>query len=233
MKKFELWTNDEVERSLLVPVEDIQKIVDLSQDRYYGLRNLNMTDKKIDSLCKKLNGLMTDDVEIGDADDLQEWIDLQGVKAEAFEFGDFVETKNTIVYNKQFYNGNNFEEESMYEWWDGHNHVKEFVFPCNSATEITISDSNYSLDEWDGRNHKSGSDFYHEDVHKIIEIDGKKPNEPMYLIYGYSQYQGSHTTGIIMTREEVIAHIEEISDNDGYKRNIDEYMENIDAIEIN
>lgn len=82
-----------------------------------------------------------------------------------------------------------------------------------------ITDDYYSLDEWDGHNHTTGGLGLHQYVHKIVDEPDK------YLIHFASQHAGSIDEARIVTRNELINHLESLN------RELEEYLFEIDQLE--
>jgi hypothetical protein len=102
--------------------------------------------------------------------------------------------------------------ENYYEYWDGSKHIitpifnsvlVEFDGELETDLDETYIDSNYYFKE----------KFCHANSYKIISIDGEKPAEPMFLVEEYSQWQGNHKTGKIMTEIELKNYCEAENDN--------------------
>lgn len=86
-----------------------------------------------------------------------------------------------------------------------------------TRTSYVITDDYYSLDEWDGHDHTTGGLGLHQYVHKIV-------NEPdKYLIHFASQHTGSIDEARVVTRDELIQHLESLNrELEGYLFEIDE-----------
>lgn len=110
-------------------------------------------------------------------------------------------------YEKCFFNPSECDTYKVYEWWDGHNWKKDMVGEDDDIIKVTL-ESKYDLDYWDGHNNVYGGVGLHANLHKIITIDGE-PVEDKILWESWSQWQGSQTTGEIMTVSEVIESLTE------------------------
>ena len=101
-----------------------------------------------------------------------------------------------------------------YDWWNGSNHKTETAHQSITVTKVdTEDDVHLDLDEY---NHKysgyctGGQQWYHEVVYKVINLDGETVND-MYLLRGYSNWQESHPTGVVLSKDELDKHLEEIN----------------------
>jgi hypothetical protein len=112
------------------------------------------------------------------------------------------------THNNEFYNLKYGYEIELYRWMKGTN-VEVIYGEEIIETSLVISEKSVNLDEWDGNNYSTGSKFEHEEVHKIFEINGKKV-ENQFLLVHWSQWQGTHPEGRIMTLEEIIEHLKEL-----------------------
>ncbi|MHC0036897.1 hypothetical protein [Pseudoneobacillus sp. C159] len=124
------------------------------------------------------------------------------------------------MYNDEFYNLKDGYEVRLYRWMKGTN-LEVIYDEVSIETSLIVSEESVCLDVWDGRNYSTGSQFEHEKVYKIFEVDGIKV-EDMYLVEHWSQWQGTHTEGIIMSRNDLNNHLKSL-DYDVIK-----YMNKID-----
>lgn len=111
----------------------------------------------------------------------------------------------------------------VYEYFDGSN-LKEIINDSEyslPATELTVTKDYVSLDEWDGHNLTTGGVGEHQEIHKVIEIDGETPDEPLYLINKWSQWQGEIPSGEVVDEYVLKEHLERL------ERDADEYIKEI------
>ena len=216
MKKFQIWENTELREAtedtrggILIPENEIVQSAILSGGTYYLIPGLSLD--ATDSLTKALA-----DYNLADESDLREFLAEQGVKFDSIDIASDIETIRSIVcYDTQERNFSDladFYSESTYQWLRESNWKTEFCGDEITVTEVTIEDDTcQNLDEWDGSNWKTGgNNFYHEDVFRVLELDGEKV-ENTYLLREYSQYNTDHQTAKIMTKDELDRHIEEIN----------------------
>lgn len=112
-------------------------------------------------------------------------------------------------------------EDDTYSYWDGSNWQTVQFDECWTENIITVDPDFVNLDEWDGSNWKTGGIGLHQRIYRIVELDGEKPSEPTFLLEKWSQWQGDHPKGEIMTTSEVAEHLKEIG------RDVDEYMKEL------
>lgn len=105
-------------------------------------------------------------------------------------------------YSKEIACLSDFETETVYRYWDGHNwkvkyiEVSEFKFDFNDKIWI-------NLDEWDGRNWETGGSGCH---CKITKLDDN------FVTYEYSQYQGDiPVSRILETETELIDYLTDLN----------------------
>jgi len=120
------------------------------------------------------------------------------------------------IHNQQFDDLLLCDYVSAYDWWNGSNHKTETAHDGITVTIVdTEDDPCMELDKW---NHKcngfctGGIQFYHKIVYKVINLDGEKV-EDTYLLRCSSQWQDSHPQGVVLSKDELDAHLEDI----GYK----------------
>lgn len=219
MKKFQIWENTSLKDAtgdytcggLLVPEEEIVQSATLHGGTYYLIPGLSLD--ATDSLTKALAG-----DSIYDESDLREFLTEQGVKFDSIDIASDFETIRSIVcYDTQeryFSDLADFYAEPTYQWWDGSNWKIEYCGDEITVTEVTVEDDTcQNLDEWDGSNWKTGgTNFYHEDVFRVLELDGEKV-ENMYLLREYDQYESNHDTARILTADELAKRMTEVSNN--------------------
>jgi hypothetical protein len=109
-------------------------------------------------------------------------------------------------YNKKFFDPSGLDTVGVYEWHDGSNWKQEAAGEDTVYYGIEIVDT-YDLDCWDGNNTVYSGVGEHANVHKII-LDGDAGTN-LVLWEDWSQWEGNHPMGELMTPDEVIARLEE------------------------
>jgi len=218
MKNFQIWENSYLEdvKGMLIPGDDIYKVVDLTN--FSGMEILGVSTDLIDSLNLALDAL---DEKIDSVTEMEEFLRDQNIEFRTVELLPDMPTHDTVLCfdnNEQlFFDLSDYDDTDAYDWWDGSNHKTE---TAHDGITVTIADTEddpcMDLDEW---NHKcngfctGGVAFYHEIVYKVINLDGEKVDDT-YLLRCSSQWQGSHPQGVILSKNELDAHLEEI----GYEK---------------
>ncbi len=214
MKKYQVWTEESYDHGdndrggMLIPVEDIENIVYTGNESWAEIQDGDIAE------IDRLNDLLGDTT-IDDEDDLKGFLETHGVKYHRISYPEDYQTIESELYydysNRCFFDLADCETYPAYRWWDGSNMKVEFVDEITTVTEVVAEDEMYhDLDTWDGNNYNAGTQFYHEAAYRVLELDGEKPTEEMFLLVEWSQYQGDHDTGRILTAEELAERIEEV-----------------------
>lgn len=116
----------------------------------------------------------------------------------------------------------------VYEYFNGSNlerivNEPEYQLP---TTELVVTDDFVSLDEWDGNDLTTLGVGNHQQVHRIIELDGGIEDEPLYLINKWSQWQGDVPTGEVVDVDGLKQHLEKLG------RDVEEYIGMIEGIKV-
>jgi hypothetical protein len=198
MKKL-LWIGEN-DTSYLIDMEDIVYKVDLSCETVYMFPSLEVNKENEEFLNKLLPKL----IEANDYYELQDIPELEGVEIKVA--GDSEEDRDILCYfthSKNIGNLTDCETFKVYKYWDGSNY-KEIYYDDELFTEYKLEineDSKENLDTWDGNNHSFRGKFNHGALYKITEIDGVKEDN-RYLLETWSQWQGSTSSGEILTIEQ-------------------------------
>lgn len=142
-----------------------------------------------------------------------DWTDVEELTKEIFPESSF-ESLNDYVgadsllcwddYNKVFFDLSNCDTVNIYRWWDGSNWQTVEVEGMESTIDIEVEERSYILDEFDERNMCTPKNsFDHAGFQKIIG------DEENYLLWTYSQYQGTHQEGKVVDRDELLIFIKE------------------------
>jgi hypothetical protein len=218
-KKYQIWEqqNEWEEHGMLIPAEDI---TDMVYAENYSWYQIDGTTGNVDDLVEKLEAACfaavdaDEDFELADNDDLERFLQDTGIEFDSIDFvPDYAKPEEMLCYdrdNREFFNLASVETYPVYRWWDGSNWKHEFGDDESvTVTEVTVEDESTSLDEWDGNNHTCGGTGLHQCYYKVLEMDGE-PVQDTYLLVRWSQWQGSHDTGEIMTKEQLDRHIAEL-----------------------
>lgn len=161
------------------------------------------------------------------ADEFQEILEEIGIDVSVGVADDWIDPdENVILFSREdllFYKPSELETTRVYEWWNGSNWKRIILELHMYETVVEITEKSVCLDEWDGRNWQTGGMGLHENVHKVITIDGEEV-EDMFLLVNTSQWQGSHPTGEILTVDEVRNHLKEIG------RDVEKYMYEVGSL---
>jgi len=214
MKDFEIWESDFNQNSnrggMLIPSHEISQMIDLANISICSIADLSVVE--IDKLNEKLKLWNP----LHDEEDLRIFLADEGFTFGSINLLNNSESPEEIVcfdfHNKSFDDLNLFETTPWYQWHDGSNYKEEWAGENITVTKVSVPDEKYlDLDEYDGNGNwcTGGNKFYHETVYKVVEMDGSKVDD-MYMLCQYSDYQGSHETAVIMTQDELDAHLKEI-----------------------
>ena len=217
MKNFQIWEFDFNQQSdrggMLIPEKEISQMVDLTNMSVCSITDLAVAE--INDLNQKLKGWNP----LSDEEDLREFLTDEGYKFGSIDFLNNSESPEEIVCfdfeNKSFDDLSLFETYPWYQWHNGSNYKEEWAGESVTVTKVAVEDEKYlDLDEHDGNDWCTGGvKFYHETVYKVIELDGSKVDN-MYMLCQWSQWQGDHETAVIMSKDELESHLEEIGYNE-------------------
>jgi hypothetical protein len=220
MKKYQIWEQEqwgiESEGGMLINDIEIEDKVVAEGYSWYQIEDVS---EDVDALVDKLDALYrvacesADEFEISDDEDLEQFLRDNGVSFDRVGFvPDYADTEEVLCWDgdeKCFFNLAGCDTYPTYKWWDGHNWKIEVAGESTTVTKVTVEDDYTDLDEWDGNNWTCGGTGLHQRYYKVLELDGEQV-EDMYLLVRWSQWQGSHDTGEIMTKEQLDRHIAEL-----------------------
>lgn len=225
MKKV-IWEVEEVQ-NYLIDHEEIEESIPFGDEAIVvELENSNMDDLMINGKFAEYKE--KEDTPDGwyNVDELQEFFESIGINAEvhdAPEYGDPVEFADKLIYDinaNEFGYGEYWPIVKTYEWHDGSNWKTVELGEGCTEYEMEVAETEVSLDEWNGHDMETDGTGLHEYIQKINKLDGEKVDD-RYLLVKWSQWQGSHPSGEILTIDEVKDHLEELD------RDVNEYMEAI------
>jgi len=213
MKNFEIWedeSNQNPDRGgILIPSHEISQMVDLSNISICSISDLPVAEiNKLNEKLKLWNPLH-------DEEDLRMFLADEGFTFGNINFLSDSESPEEIVCfnfdNKSFDDLSMFETTPWYQWHNGSNHKEEWAGENIIVTKVSVEDKKYlDLDEYDGSNWCTGGNkFYHETVYEVVELGGSNVDD-MFMLCQNSDYQGSHETAVIMTHDELDAHLKQI-----------------------
>ncbi len=216
-KEFVIWKNEGQEIGTLYSADEIEKVVDLSQDTYFfigGEFNRELLDK--------LNANKPEEA-IVYKEDLVDYLQSIGIDAEVDSCRDYEVSRPIIVYeagSNGFFDLSDFDTFSGVQVLErGSNWTWEFSAEgYTMETSVTVDmDTEQCLDVWTGSNWQTGWTGLHEYIYKAIEIDGDT-TEDMYLFRRTSQWEGDQDAGQVMSREELMEYLVSVG------RNPEEYL---------
>ena len=140
----------------------------------------------------------------------------------------YIDPENLLVFDgadNSFQNLDYYPTDIVYEYLDSRqNNWQYFVIQDQEgnlfADRIVVSEEFVDLDEWDGSNWRTGGVGLHEQVHKVLKVEGEAV-DGMYLVYRWSQWQGQQPDALLLTKEELADHLEELG------RDVEEYLSKI------
>ena len=216
MKNFQIWESDFNQQSdrggMLIPDKEISQMIDFTNMSVCSITDLAVTE------IKYLNEKLKDWNPLYDEEDLKEFLTEEGYKFGSINFLSNTESPQEIVCfdfdNKNFFNLAECDTYSWYQWWDGSNFKEEWAGENIGIIKVAVEDVKYlDLDEHDGNDWCTGGiRFYHETVYRVVTLDGNKVDN-MYMLCEWSQWQGDHETGRILTQDELDEHLEKIGYN--------------------
>lgn len=207
-EKMVLWVKNvrsEYERGMLIYAKEIETVVPIFNWKIRHWDEVNYDEEMAD----KLNNQIPEDFNKLDWDEQDEVLD------EIVGKDGITITENYVDYNKclcyDFYNREfadlaYYDTMKIYRYHDGSNRQTISLDDEDEEFEMTLKDK-YNLDVWDGNNRTWGGRFEHAILHKVDVVDDNRNN--LILWEEWSQWQGSHPTGKIMTHEEVLGRLEE------------------------
>lgn len=179
------------------------------------------TAEEIDDLAEKL----TTKYREGSPADLGSWLDEMGYNYQRLR--GYIDPGDLLVFDgvdRSFQNLDYYPTAMVYEYLDSQSNRQYFVIQNQEgnlfADRIVVSEGFVNLDEWDGSNWQTGGVGLHQQVHRVIGQD----IEDAFLVYRWSQWQGANPDGLLLTKDELIEHLE------GLGRDVDEYLPKIESL---
>lgn len=229
-KEYVLWGNDYRDDSLLIEKNGIEEFIFTGDDTYY-IEGIDLNTLNLDNLNQMFSEFK-DNIEEPEED---EFADVQDRIAKFFKHLDmdvkvgstpeYMQPCESLVFNSEsnhFSNLSTWEETKVYEYWNGHNMSILSLDENKIETEIILGGCT-SLDEWDGQNSTTGGFGQHQIVFKIHTVNGEV-TENEFLINTWSDFQGTHETGKIVTIDELRNYLKELD------RDVEYYMKEIEKL---
>ena len=215
MEKLYLLKTEDGEGTL-IPADEVEEVVCAFDQWWYFIYDSNKPPEELSTL---LGGQRLDDeIEIHD------WLNKQNIQHGKIQrVGDYLyksDAINAVIYDAREYEFFEFadlvETQLGWQYWDGSN-WRDIIFDPADAQLITIDDEKeLSLDYWDGSNWRSSisqKKFEHDLLYPVLEIDDQ-PVQGTWLLYTYSQWQGTLPCARILSEEEANALLENIDNNE-------------------
>lgn len=221
-----LWEKWESGQYYLIDSNEIEEQIYIG-DGSFLVTDLNTEPSKID--LDKLNKLLEDykesheEFDDWDTDHIEQFLEYAGYSSACVGSAPrYLEVgTDALLYNtetNEFDRSSSYVVVELYSWYNGSNY--ELIEKNDNTIEykLLITNDFVNLDEFDGNNFVTGGTGEHQRIYKIIEKDGEKTDDE-YLLEYWSQWQGKHAIGKILTVQGVIEHIKELED-----RTVEEYM---------
>lgn len=240
MIKYQIWNigdglHDENFDGIAIHADEVEKTVELYNVSVFEVEGITPDEaiRKIDekSLKKRYDDLQQEGW-FSDEDIAKLLEEMIGKKVHVHEIdnreGDIVyisaENADKVIVLDEY--GQVFALDSSdvvyaYTYLDYNTNHKTISIDPALVTEIVVEEDSYSLDEWDGNNHTTGGTGMHQEVYKVVEIDGEDEHEPSFFIRKWSQWQGTLSKGKLVNIEELKEHLEKIG------RDVEEYINEI------
>lgn len=217
--KYAIWELEHSGKNLLIPTEEIEERTLVSNSIL--LDEIELTHEELKAWNK---GVRLYENPIHSDSDLavylEEELGLENFELTTIEAPSYPPYKNQIAFDlesKEFFNLMDCETVKVYEWWDGSNFITEELSEADTEKIVEITDDYVDLDEMEGNNFVTEGLGLHQRLYKIISIDGELAKDK-YLLNRWSEWQGDHETGEILTLDEVKVHLERLN------RDVAKYM---------
>ena len=195
-----------------IPTDKIRYYVipNINPTRYFEVNKEMLADKyDIEEDELTMNDIDWEDEQMG-LGDLDEYaVELENFDEElAEQYGYHMPTESDLIYKAYHYLDSGSNWRSIWEE------------DMETSHSYRITEEYVRLDEWDGNNYRTGGNFNHEDVHRIIDGDFYDDG---YVIIWHSQWQGSQPQVVKegLSLEQVLDYIANI--DDGLDRDLEEY----------
>jgi hypothetical protein len=216
MKKYQIWerTYEDSEcGGMLIPASEIEKM--------YYMQTCYSTEVPASFLSKLNDALNSNpEVEVDSEISIKDFLDSQGIECKPEDIthqSGWIPNRNRLYYdvdNREFFTLDEYDLVPVYQYWNGSNWIFVECGEDITVTEVTVEDETCNnLDTWDGNNWNTGSNGLHQDVFRVLELDGETVKDT-FLLRHWSQWQGDHDMGQVMTAAELEAHIVKLSSGD-------------------
>ena len=110
------------------------------------------------------------------------------------------------------------ETTRLYRWFDGSNQQRLYIDPDfnysqTAQTVETDDDHRIGLDEYRDGNHFTETKFSHEWIAPLLTLDECSP-DGAWLHARWTQWQGNHIEGIVLTAQEVLDYVSALPNAD-------------------
>ena len=209
------------EDPLIIDADSVKRVAQINSDEEFLIYNVDTVPDQLNEKLKQYIDDHEDDEEIDFAidhpDGIESFLKSIGFDDAEVRSEDYPEIRDQLVYScydRAFNNLLECEETKIYRFWDGNNWRTIELNEVMIETIVEITKDYVDLDEWDGRNFKTGGLGEHQRIHKVITVDGDEVDE-MYLLWYSSQWQSVLDKACILESiDKVREHIEELGDRD-------------------
>lgn len=215
MTKKALWVFDhesfyaekpELETHMLIDADDIYEVADIYHIQVWE----NVPATQAERMRGKMRSTPQEDDE-----NLEEYLDrVVGEEGDIY-LEDYVSPGllTHLVFDHaatDFTGPSDYIVLKAYSYWDGSNHQEIVLddYYAEDGHEILIETTeSYDLDIFDGMNRYWLAEFDHASVWKLAATEDV-PESGKVLLEFWTQWQGIHPTGVILSREEVLEYLE-------------------------
>ena len=216
-----LWNEGDGHKSFLIHPNEIEEQIYLG-DYSFIIDGIDILKIDVEELTEKLNTHTRQYPFLYDHD-IEEFLISIGFEDARVNYYSkyYAHIENKLVFHEEdnvFYNLAEGNKVVVYRWLDGSNVQTIECTEDVTITKLEVSDNYVDLDKWDGRNYTTGGIGEHQNIRKVLKLNGEKKEDTFLISYG-SEWQGSHNYGEIKHLDSVIIHLKEIG------REVETYLE--------